>query len=69
MNNGLITNSACPICKTGKMKFDRLIVNRLDFGKGKKFLSFRCNECNHNILKPFMSKHDKQLDFNELLTK
>lgn len=64
MDNNLITNTACPICKTGKMKFDRLVVKRFEYGDGKKFLTFACNSCGYKIFKPFMQDKNKQLEFN-----
>lgn len=63
-NIDLITNSACPICKTGKMKFMRLVVNRIDYGKGKKFLEFKCNRCNYKMAKRYMVNYEQQLNFN-----
>lgn len=63
-NVKLITNTACPICKTGRMKFIRLVVNRIDYGNGNKFLVFKCNKCKHEIDRPYMVNSNKQLNFN-----
>lgn len=62
-DTNLISNTACPCCKKGKMKFQRLIVNRYDYGNGNKFLVYKCDSCEHYKLRPFMNMSG-QVKFN-----
>lgn len=63
--NDIISGTTCSECHKGKYHFSYLMVQRVDYGKGNKFLSYKCDKCGHIVKRQFLAhkNNTQQLEF------
>lgn len=55
----------CEKCRSGLYRFAFLSIKRVDYGRGTKFLEYKCEKCGHTINRAFnVETKPEQIAFN-----